>query len=71
MTTARPTFGALCHERRKALNFTQEYVAREVGCQLRTLQRIEKGEIKSPQQSTLLGLMKLLGIAAEEVEVDA
>lgn len=71
MSEPRPTFGALVEERRKALGLSQEQLAREVGCGLRGMQRIESGEVRSPNRVVLARIAKRLGLSIEDLETGA
>ena len=57
-------FGERLRKRRKALHYTQEYVAEQVGITLRFYQMIERGE-KSVSLDTLIALRKALTISMD------
>lgn len=57
-------FGERLRKRRKALHYTQEYVAEQVGITLRFYQTIERGE-KSVSLDTLIALRKTLTISMD------
>ena len=57
-------FGERLRSRRKALGFTQEYVAEQVGISLRFYQMVERGE-KSISLDTLIRLSKTLQISID------
>jgi predicted ATPase/DNA-binding XRE family transcriptional regulator len=61
------SFGYWLRRRRKALDLTQEEVARQVGCALITIQKIEADERRPSRQMAHL-LAGVLAIAAEEQE---
>lgn len=62
-----PTFGEVVRAHREALGLTQEQLAREIPCLLRTIQRVESGAIQTPKRATLLALVKRLGIEGSEI----
>lgn len=57
-------FGERLRKRRKALNFTQEYVSEQAGITLRFYQMIERGE-KSISLDTLIALRNTLSISTD------
>lgn len=71
MTTGQPTFGELVRQRREARDLSQERVAREIRCTLRTFQNIENGNVQSPNRGVLARLMKLLDLTPEDVAAGA
>lgn len=62
------TFGQLVRAHREALGLTQEQLAREIPCNLRTIQRVEAGQIQTPKRTTLFALVKRLGIEESEIK---
>jgi len=58
------SFGQWLKQRRKAYNLTQDEFARQVGCAVSMLQKIEADERRSSQQMAE-SLAKALGIAPE------
>ena len=59
-------FGELIREARKGWKLTQEDLAELMGCSLRWISRIERGE-SSPNWKDTICLMEILGLSLEEV----
>ncbi len=66
MTRQQLLFGERLRKRPKALHYTQEYVAEQVGITLRFYQMIGRGE-KSVSLDTLIALRKTLTISMDSL----
>src|SRR5689334_10056116 len=62
------TFASALKHRRKALDLTQQELARQVGCAAVTIQRLEQGTLRPSRQITQR-LADSLQIAADEREL--
>jgi transcriptional regulator with XRE-family HTH domain len=65
--TSASTLGVLVRDRRKALGYSREKLAAEVGCSLSTIIGIEKGTVDCPRGKTLRGLSEVLGVTTDEL----
>ncbi len=65
MIGSEPSFGRLVRERRRALDLTQEELARRVGCAAITIRKIEAGDMRTSQQ-VAERLVAALGVPLDE-----
>src|SRR5436853_2708340 len=65
MIGSEPPFGRLVRERRRALDLTQEELARRVGCAAITIRKIEAGDMRTSQQ-VAERLVAALGVPLDE-----
>ena len=65
MISSEPPFGRLVRERRRALDLTQEELARRVGCAAITIRKIEAGDMRTSQQ-VAERLVVALGVPLDE-----
>ena len=56
-----PSFGAAVRERRKELGYTQEYLARHLGCSPRFISELERGK-PTVEFGKALRVAQMLGI---------
>jgi transcriptional regulator with XRE-family HTH domain len=61
------TIGERVRARRRALDLTQEEIARRAGVSLNLVNRVEREQIKDPHVSTLRSLARGLGVSVEEL----
>ena len=66
-----PTFGAWLKRRRKALDLTQDALARQAGIGKRTVERYDQGKVKNPPIRQLLALAAVLGCSLDDIIEDA
>jgi transcriptional regulator with XRE-family HTH domain len=66
--TISSTFASALKQRRKALDLTQQELARQVGCAVVTIQRIEQGTLR-PSRQIAQRLADSLKIDADEREL--
>src|SRR5215216_7563030 len=59
--------GPRVREKRRALGFSQEHLAREAGVTWSAVQRLESGQVSDPHYSTLVGIANALGMTVAEL----
>lgn len=65
-TTAEPALGALLHAWRKRALLTQEQLADRSGVSVRTIRKLEAGQVRRPHSQSLQRLAGALGLTDQE-----
>lgn len=59
--------GVLMRDKRKARCWSQEELARRIGCSLAAISKLERGIRRNPRGEIANGLIEHLGLTAEQV----